>query len=125
MRRRQPPDGQNGIITTERPDWRLPSRLFFGAVFQVHAGLRSRQSANTRRLADLSAHSIASQRGYEPSTSRRTALRSSSPSILLVRASPACPSKSRKNRYPTSGPFIGNDSIHVRLMLFFLKAVSA
>src|SRR5204863_8659278 len=47
-------------------------------------------------------HSTGSLRGYEPSTSSRTALFSNSASMRLVRASPAWPSNSRKKRYPTS-----------------------
>src|SRR5262249_30488129 len=70
-------------------------------------------------------HVTGSLRGYEPSSSNRTALRSISASIRFVRASAACPSNSRKKTYPTSGALRGNDSIQVRLMLFLRKAVRA
>ncbi len=74
-----------------------------------------------------SAHSYSTNlpRGYEPRTLIRTAFFSSCSSVLEIRCSLECPSKSRKNRYPASCPRRGNDSIHVRLILAFLNAVRA
>lgn len=49
-------------------------------------------------LSRETGYSIDGLRGYEPSTSIRTARRSSSDNARLTRASLACPSKSKKNK---------------------------
>src|SRR5262249_19763399 len=63
--------------------------------------------------------------GYDPRTVNCRQCPSSAFSALATLVSSWCPSKSMKNRYSGLVVCAGNDSIHVRLILFCLKTSSA